>query len=71
MDPFTQKRLLKWIERFRTETGELPTLAEFASVGFDKSAVEKAERLELIEQFYITLTDGSIRKGYKVKQKYT
>ena len=69
MDLFTQKRLLKWIERFRAETGELPTLTEFAKVGFDKSSVEKAERLELIEQFYITLTDGSIRKGYKIKQK--
>jgi len=68
MDPFTQKRLLRFIEKFRSESGQLPVLADFAQEGFDKEVIQKAEKLQLIEQFYVTLTDGSIRKGYKIKQ---
>jgi hypothetical protein len=68
MDTFTQKRLIRFVEKFRLETGQLPVLNDFAKEGFDKACVQKAESLQLIEQFYITLTDGSIRKGYKIKQ---
>lgn len=67
LDTFTLKRLLKFIERHRQATGELPMLSDFEKEGFEKAFVQRAERAGQIEQFYITLTDGSIRKGYKLK----
>jgi hypothetical protein len=69
MDPFTQKRLLRTIEKHREERGDLPLLADLEAAGFSKSQVEWAERRGLIEQWYVTLTDGSIRKGYKVSSE--
>jgi hypothetical protein len=69
MDAFTQRRLLKFIERYREKSGQLPMLSDFEKEGLDKSTVERAERSGLIEQFYVTLTDGSVRKGYKTKEK--
>ncbi len=65
MDPFTQKRLLRVIEKFRGSKGELPTLADLAKEGFDKAAVDDGIRLKLIEELYLNLTDGSVRKVYK------
>ena len=67
MDPFSLRRLLKFLESFRTQTGQLPMLSDFATAGFDKDTVNWAVRKEHIEEFYVTLSDGSVRKGYKVK----
>ena len=69
MDSFTARRLLKAIEKHRDQNGTLPTLSDLEKAGFQKSLVERAEREGWIEQFYVTLTDGSIRKGYKHKQE--
>lgn len=68
MDAFTTRRLMKFIEKHREHHGTLPMLADLEREGFTKPAVERAERDGLIEQFYVTLTDGSIRKGYKIKK---
>ena len=68
LDAFTSKRLVKFTGEFRERSGQLPTLQDFEKEGFPKAAVEAAEKANLIEQFYVTLTNGSILKGYKVKR---
>lgn len=68
LDPFTQ-RLLKFIEDFRARSGVLPTLQDLGQAGFDRDCVEQAVRQQLIEQFYVTLTSGTVVKGYKVKME--
>ncbi len=67
MDLFSQRRLLKKIEDIRAETGQLPTLQDLDRAGFDREAVKAAIKLGLIEEFYVTLTNGSVVKGYKKK----
>ena len=69
MDPFTQKRLMKFVVEHRAKTGELPMLTDFEKGGFAREQVKRAEKLGLIEEFYVTLTSGTIRKGYKLVQK--
>jgi hypothetical protein len=68
MDTFTQRRLIRAVENIRSETGQLPTLKDFEAQGFDKEAVKAALKLGLIEEFYVTLTSGSVVKGFKLKQ---
>ena len=67
LDPFTQKRLLKFIEEFRARTGVLPTLQDLDQAGFDRNCIERALREQLLEQFYVTLTSGTVVKGFKIK----
>jgi len=66
LDPFTQKRLTRFIEEFRAKSGVLPTLQDLESAGFDRALVDAAVRQKVIEKFYVTLTSGTIVKGYKV-----
>jgi hypothetical protein len=64
LDPFTRKRLEKFIVDFRTNSGELPTLKNLADAGFDKERVDAAIHDKVISQSYLTLTNGTIVKGY-------
>lgn len=66
LDPFTEKRLLRFIESFRSSSGQLPTLNDLEEGGFSKEAVKQALKARLIEEFYVTLTSGTIMKGYKI-----
>jgi hypothetical protein len=66
-DAFSQRRLLKFVENLRAETGQLPTLKDFAAAGFGDEAVKQALKLGLIEEFYVTLTQGTIVKAFKIK----
>jgi hypothetical protein len=68
IDPFTARRIQKFIENYRVSSGQLPTLTDFDEAGFPKEKVEDAVKDDLIEEFYVTLTSGTIRKGYKLKQ---
>jgi acyl CoA:acetate/3-ketoacid CoA transferase alpha subunit len=68
MDAFTAKRITRFIEKFRDSSGVLPTLEEFEKNGFPKDLIEKAVQKDVIELFYVTLTSGTIVKGYKIKQ---
>lgn len=65
MDPFSQRRLMNFIANFRGQNGQIPTLKDLAQAGFDGDAVKAALKLQLIEEFYVTLTNGTIVKGYK------
>jgi hypothetical protein len=65
IDAFTRKRLERFIEDFR-KGGQLPTLQDFAKAGFAEELVDRAERAKMVEKFYVTLTNGTIVKGYKV-----
>ena len=65
MDPFTQRRLLKFISDYRKK-GELPTLRDLESEGFSKEAIDSAVRDKIIEMLYVTMTNGSVVKGYKI-----
>lgn len=68
LDPFTKKRLEKFIADFRAKEGVLPTLTDLAENGFDSERVKDALHDEVIVEFYVTLTNGVIRKGYKIKE---
>jgi hypothetical protein len=67
MDVFTGKRITRFIEEFRKAGGTLPTLKDFEAAGFPKDLIDTAVRKNLIELFYVTLTNGTIVKGYKIK----
>ncbi len=66
MDAFTRKRLEKFVTAFRDDSGVLPTLADLAKAGFDQSKVDDAIHDKIIVEFYVTLTNGTILKGYKI-----
>ncbi len=66
LDPFTRKRIQKFIEEFRSASGQLPTLKSLEEGGFSKEVVDRAIDEKTIEQFYVTLTNGTIVKGYKL-----
>jgi len=67
LDLFTQKRLTRFIEEFRRQSGALPTLQDFERAGLARETVDLAVRQKVLEQFYVTLTNGTIVKGYKVR----
>lgn len=66
LDTFTRRRLLKFIEDFRTRTGQLPTLRDLEAGRFTKPQIDEAIKTRTIELFYVTLTNGTIVKGYKI-----
>jgi hypothetical protein len=66
VDPFTTRRLVRFVETFRAREGHLPTLADFAREGFAEDVVDAAVRAGILERLYVTLTSGSVVKGYKV-----
>jgi hypothetical protein len=65
IDPFTRKRMVRFVEDHRAKSGELPTFGDLEKAGFDRAMVKEAVRLKLIEEFYLTLTNGSVVKGFK------
>ena len=67
IDPFTVRRLERFIEEFRARTGQLPTVRDLSDGGFDEDFVDRAVRDGILEQLYVTLTNGTILKGYKRK----
>ena len=66
IDPFTRKRIEKFIEEYRSKTGQLPTLNDFEEIGLEKSRVDDAIKDGFISEFYVTLTNGVVKKGYKI-----
>ncbi len=68
MDFFTRRRLEKFIEEFRKDSGQLPTLKDLDHAGFGAEQVKNAIKFGVIEEFYVTLTSGTVVKGYKIKQ---
>ena len=66
LDLFTRRRLVEWVKNFRTRTGQLPTLQDLLKGGFSHSCIDQAIKEKCLEQFYVTLTHGSIVKAYKV-----
>lgn len=66
LDPFTTRRIIKFVQDHRTGSGQLPTLKDFEENGFARDLVENAVKDGLIEQFYVTLTNGTVVKGYKI-----
>jgi hypothetical protein len=65
---FTRKRLAKFVENFREKSGQLPTLRDLEEGGFGGEVVKAAIKGRVIEEFYVTLTSGTIVKGYKLAQ---
>lgn len=65
LDPFTQKRLTRFIDDFRTRSGVLPTLQDLEKAGFDRTLIDLAVRQKVVAQYYVTLTSGTIVKGFK------
>lgn len=66
LDPFTRRRLSRFIEEFRSKNGQLPTLQDLSTGGFSEVAVRMAIKDRVIEPFYVTLTSGTIVKGFKL-----
>jgi hypothetical protein len=67
LDPFTSRRLTRFIPEFREKTGQLPTLQDLVTGGFQTEQIDAALKDQLIEPFYVTLTSGTIMKGFKLK----
>ena len=67
LDPFTLKRLQRFVETFRPAQGQLPTLRDFEAASFTRDQVEAAIKQGAIEELYVTLTNGTIVKGFKIK----
>jgi hypothetical protein len=67
VDPFTRRRLRKVIDDFRAKSGQLPTLSNLIENGFSHDVVKAALKDGLIEEFYVTLTNGTVVKGFKTK----
>ena len=65
LDPFTQRRLARWIDAFRASKGELPTRQELVSAGYTKDQIQAALKSKLLVELYVTLTNGTIVKVYK------
>jgi hypothetical protein len=70
LDPFTTRRLTKFIEDFRKCSGVLPTLQDFERAEFARDLIELAVKQGLIEQFYVTLTSGTVVKGFKIRPRH-
>lgn len=68
LDPFTRRRLVRFIEGFRKD-GQLPTLKDFELAGIARETVDAGVRDKAIERFYVTLSNGTIVKGYKVSHE--
>lgn len=66
LDPFTRRRLTRFIEEYRTKNGQLPTLQDLATGGFNDDCIKAAVKDKVIEPFYVTLTSGTIVKGFKI-----
>lgn len=66
IDPFTARRIMRFTEDFRAREGQLPTYTDFEAGGISEALVKDAVREKIIEEFYVTLTNGTIRKGFKV-----
>jgi len=64
LDLFTERRILKFIGDHRAKEGSLPTLKDLENAGFGKEVVDAAIKQGLIEMFYVTLTNGSVVKGF-------
>lgn len=67
LDVFTQTRMKRFIEDFRRQSGQLPTLQDFDAAGIDRKQVELGLKDQVLEQFYVTLSNGTIVKAYKVR----
>jgi hypothetical protein len=67
IDPFTLRRIARFIDDFRSREGVLPTLKDFEANGFERTLIDSAVRDEKLELLYVALTNGTIVKGYKLK----
>ena len=67
IDAFTSKRLSRKIDEIRHKTGRLPTLQDLETEGFPEELVKNAVHEKILESLYVTLTNGTIVKGYKVR----
>lgn len=67
LDPFTTRRMIRFTEEFRGKNGQLPTFRDFAFAGFPEELVKEAVRAKVLEEFYVTLTNGTIVKGLKLR----
>ena len=67
LDQFTGRRILKFITDFKIKTGELPTYQNLEENGFDTDTIKQAIKDELIEELFVTLTNGTIVKGFRVR----
>jgi hypothetical protein len=67
LDLFTRRRIQKFIEDFRRKTGQLPTLRNLKEEGgFAEEVVKLALKNKMIDEFYVTLSNGTIVKGFKL-----
>jgi hypothetical protein len=67
LDPFTKKRLIRFVENFRFQSGQIPTLRDFDAAGFGQDQVELGIKDGFLEQYYVTLSNGTIVKAYKLR----
>ena len=66
LDQITKRRILNFIREFKTKTGELPTFRDLEEARFSDEIVKQAVKDGLIEELFVTLTSGTIVKGFRV-----
>ena len=66
LDQITKRRILNFIRGFKTKTGELPTFRDLEEGRFGEDIVKQAVKDGLIEELFVTLTSGTIVKGFRV-----
>lgn len=66
MDRFTQLRIAKFVREFRERSGQMPTWNDLEAGGFDRDLVKAALKAKVLEEFFVTLTNGTIVKGFKL-----
>ncbi len=66
LDPFTERRLVRFAKDFRTEKAQLPTLRDLEATGFSKRQIDSAVKKGALVELYVTLTTGAVVKGYKI-----
>jgi hypothetical protein len=66
LDLFTGKRLQKFVTDHRQKTGQLPTHQDLMANGFAEEVIKDGLKQKIIEEFYVSLSTGTVVKGYKL-----
>ena len=65
LDAFSLRRLEKVVAGHRARTGELPTFRDLEAAGFAPELLKRAVRDGHLTELFVTLSNGSVVKGFK------
>ena len=68
VDPFSLKRLKKFVEEFRARTGQYATQRDLESANFDGETLKAALKKKVVQELYVTMTSGAVVKVFKASE---